>query len=522
MEINPNTPNYSNYIKKLNKLFLDGKVLCEDFKMEIIGQTHYEYPIHMVSIGRGLKDIFVVGGTHSSEIITVDFCLYLIEKLLKEKKFPLDLYTIKIIPNLNPEGYDIVTSCFSNYTSLSDFNSDAYEYYRRYKLDNLFSKIHRNVYPNCDVPFNLEYTLDSVFNSDDWKRIEKMFAGDKQDFLSLISYFREIFCSLEKKNFNQLSLLCQQMSIKYNTNPYFYAIMQLLSSPEKLNDPNVLRLHQEMFKDRIPTGLYSVKLEQCIREVYVSILNHSIPSGSAITHDATGSWINLNGNCPISPGLHISEKKYGNSPKNNVLNYHVSPLGVSCVDSNIFYFSEENKALINQINKSSSNGRYVALVSYHSTGGLKYYLPSRIGLGDNYEKFYEYNGKLVDWYSTDSLDYNNVENVEFKCFNDYLRSCYPGVLTIELSKMGGNPLGPFGDSKNIERVMENNFDAFLNLVNNVTINLRPPVNHQVSSDFRCHICDLKNMDPEDIVNNMVFDSKYGLYVPKTRRFIKNN
>jgi hypothetical protein len=49
-------------------------------------------------------------------------------------------------------------------------------------------------------------------------------------------------------------------------------------------------------------------------------------------------------------------------------------------------------------------------------------------------------------------------------FGDELRRTYPGVLLIELSKMGGNPLAPYGDKENIYNVMTTNQMAVKNLI----------------------------------------------------------
>ena len=47
------------------------------------------------------------------------------------------------------------------------------------------------------------------------------------------------------------------------------------------------------------------------------------------------------------------------------------------------------------------------------------------------------------------------------CTNDSFRIMYPVDLLIELSPMGGNPIGPYGDKDgNYRRTMESNIKAF--------------------------------------------------------------
>ena len=41
---------------------------------------------------------------------------------------------------------------------------------------------------------------------------------------------------------------------------------------------------------------------------------------------------------------------------------------------------------------------------------------------------------------------------------------FPGVLMIELSKMGGNPIGPYGDKTNIYNTINENISAIANII----------------------------------------------------------
>ena len=72
-----------------------------------------------------------------------------------------------------------------------------------------------------------------------------------------------------------------------------------------------------------------------------------------------------------------------------------------------------------------------------------------------YFDFYQYNQTLAEIYER-STNYQILEESSTTGYGDYLRRTYPGVLLIELSKMGGNPLGPYGDKSNTIRVFEEN------------------------------------------------------------------
>ena len=48
---------------------------------------------------------------------------------------------------------------------------------------------------------------------------------------------------------------------------------------------------------------------------------------------------------------------------------------------------------------------------------------------------------------------------------DMIRQLLPGFLIVELSKMGGNPIGPYGDKNNYIKVINDNINAFYNVIN---------------------------------------------------------
>ena len=75
-----------------------------------------------------------------------------------------------------------------------------------------------------------------------------------------------------------------------------------------------------------------------------------------------------------------------------------------------------------------------------------------------YHNILQYNQELAFYYNQ-KTQYQLLDESSLTGYGDYLRKTYPGVLLIELSKMGGNPLGPYGDKENIERVYEENINA---------------------------------------------------------------
>ena len=60
--------------------------------------------------------------------------------------------------------------------------------------------------------------------------------------------------------------------------------------------------------------------------------------------------------------------------------------------------------------------------------------------------------------------YRQIERADNTGYGDLLRQTYPGILLIELSKMGGNPIAPYGDLNNLTSVMNDNISAINNLI----------------------------------------------------------
>ena len=82
---------------------------------------------------------------------------------------------------------------------------------------------------------------------------------------------------------------------------------------------------------------------------------------------------------------------------------------------------------------------------------------------DKYLEYFNYNEELANIYSN-STGYRLLDSSSTTGYGDYLRRTYPGVLLIELSKMGGNPIGPYGDKNNIYNVLHDNTLAITSLI----------------------------------------------------------
>lgn len=477
-----------------NKLSLDfynheiGKLLKNDelrklgFTRKVLGYTTYGYPIDFLSIGYGMHDLFVVGCTHSSEIITADYILQLIKNIPFISSFDPNLFTIKIIPIQNPEGFDICTSAFSGIESV-DFESKSKEYFLRYRTDSLIYKAICDFNKLFDEKSSTSFLSELKYlinNNQNWKNLSDKRAMPK------IVIFNDIINSLEDTNdfvflFTFLSSVCLTVIDKLDKNSlhdsflcYFMSILNnSFTSCSKVFLPKYEKLHQMMFKDIFVSNLRSTSLEKKINIVYSMFDN---PNGSIVTHDSTGQFINLNANNKFNPGISIiknHEIKFGPGPKSNVRNYYPGPLGIPCLDVNNFDYSIENKILYSSLKSSYNQGRYLATLLYHGTGGLIYYKPySELMDECHYLEYLNYNNDLTDAYNLgissfngSNAGYRKLEDNSYSGYGDLLRRTFPGVILIELSRMGGNPIAPYGDISNINNTFSENFLGFNELLN---------------------------------------------------------
>lgn len=465
-----NKTNYKEYLIKLEKQLQNETLKPYKIHKSILSKTEYNYPIYYISIGEGKKDIFLIGGTHGSEIITTDYLLQLIENIPKLENFDPNIFTLKIIPLLNPEGYNISTNTFQNIKE-EDFYKKSYEYYLRYRTDMIIYQAINEL--------KKELVKDSIYTPSVLLEKLKTFVqtNPKWALLSEGRVFSKINIlnqEIQKiKDIQTTPELCGELINKIKTienslyqgnifdKMYTFFLLELEDILielliERKNYITYKKLYQDMFATSTFEGLESHSLSRNLKEMY-KFYDH--PLGSQICFDATGIGVNLNANQPFNNGINImknNETLYGPSPKDNIQKYVPGPIGASTIDAEQFHFTKENIALQQLLKDSNESGRYTMTLLYHSTGGLIYYKPYQdLMESKQYLDYLNYNQELATLYEEKS-HYKILETSSTSGFGDFLRREYPGVLLIELSKMGGNPLGPYGDINNLYQVYHDN------------------------------------------------------------------
>ena len=471
--------NYQTYQKRINELLKNEKLQKLGIKISQIGSTTYNYPLECITIGNGNKELFIVGGTHGSEIISVDFVTQLIENIPDLKEFDPNEFKLNIIPTQNPEGFDITTSTLSNINEDS-FKDISFEYYKKYRQDNIIAQ----TLNETNNFFNVLINNNNIITANDYLIEIKKFINTNHKWKQLdnprnmpkIKIFNNLINKEDKiNNFEELKykliLICNRALAEFNPNEDLSEIIIIDQLKKALttnklwtdiDNKTLTKLHQQMFKETLPNNIKNIEMKK-------DTLDIPVPEGSHILWDATGGKnnINLNANIPINPGIEVikkGEKRYGPGAKNNIRNYFKGPLGVPTEDVNNFKYATENKALYKLINSSYKNGSYIATLLYHGTGGLIYYQPYENLMEEkNYTDFYNYNLELANIYQKET-DYRKIESSDKTGYGDLLRRTFPGVLLIELSKMGGNPIAPYGDVDNIYRTVNENLKAINSLL----------------------------------------------------------
>ena len=357
-----------------------------------------------------------------------------------------------------------------------DFESKSKEYFLRYRTDSLIFKATRdfNSLFDCDSATLMLSKFKELIKSPNWKNL-----SDKRAMPNIV-IFNEMIERFDNPRafddlFSYLSRCCSDVISKLGDklhDSFLRLFMEILNdsftSRMNVDLTKYQKLHQMMFDDVSVSGLKSSSLEDSVHRVYSDPIN---PHGSIVTHDSTGQFINLNANHKRNPGISViknNEIRYGFGPKSNVRNYYPGPLGIPCLDVDNFEYAPENILLYNLLCDSYSNGRYFATLLYHGTGGMIYYKPFSELMSDNdYSQYLCFNSSLADIYNSgisdvnsSNMGYKKLEDCGDTGYGDFLRRTLPGVLLIELSRMGGNPISPYGDSSNIYNTFNENFYGF--------------------------------------------------------------
>ena len=230
---------------------------------------------------------------------------------------------------------------------------------------------------------------------------------------------------------------------------------------DTINRDNPFKQHQKIFEE---INNNSIKGYSILKDSVGEILIHH-PKGSIIDWASNGNGIDLNANTKINI------KKEGTLNKtiayNNLRVDIPSPIGHPGNNQSKNFTQEVEVISLQQLLDKLKNNCTMFL-NYHSVGGLIYQRP------ENDDKFItSYNYILSKFYQENTIKnaskYDIVKGQSGRAIsvNDQLRQKYPGNILVELSPMGGNPIGPFGDPNNIKNTIESNIYSFIYTMSNL-------------------------------------------------------
>lgn len=142
--------NYDKYHSRLQKLLENNSAnKFPVTKQPDIAQSPCGFPVEHYTIGSGDKHLIIMGGTHGNEIISVDFVTQLMKNIAEGRgdynNLDLNKITLDFIPCQNPEGFYITTyaldSKMKNMTE-EEIEKFSKEYYQAYRNDNI--DVHNN------------------------------------------------------------------------------------------------------------------------------------------------------------------------------------------------------------------------------------------------------------------------------------------------------------------------------------------------------------------------------------------
>ncbi len=448
--------NYQKLEKRLNNILNNKQNKFKVIKHDPIGYTSCNFPIEHFSIGHGSKHIIYFAGVHGNEIIGVDFVTTLMHNLAlgKEdfKSFKESVYTIHFLPLINPEGFYTTTYAL---TSITDsFNNEelenfCYKYFLSYKNDDILIKNMNDLLKDICKRINiLDHSEDIINNF--WHYFRNYEIINKNNIINFFKLY-EIDKEILENFLDELIL------------KYFKSSLIKLSKE-----------HQNIFKNITLDVIPQInENHQLLKEKLLDIYkNNDFPISTLANFYANSNGVNLNDNnlyyYEIFKNRLTKEKEiYAKGRENNILISIKSPLGMPNYDMHEpFTYEKENLALLNFFDSLKNN--YYLSFNCHGTGGLLYTYPIYNKEFDNEPIALKYVNKINEIYKNilnEDITYNIMPKGKLITgMGDVLREKYPRAYLLELSKMGGNPIGPYGDLTNYKLTMIANMTSLMNIL----------------------------------------------------------
>lgn len=261
----------------------------------------------------------------------------------------------------------------------------------------------------------------------------------------------------------------------------------------------------------------------CIPDKYSSIKNSlknifenypDLPKNCLHIWSSNANGIDIQANSIYNPKISQilnGENIFMSSSRHNNINIsHPGPINCPFDKEKGFKVEKETLAINSLLDSLQKSGNLFAYLNYHSTGGLIFQRPAiapeKMHMSSdnmlkkqivNYLFAKAYQDKT---YKNIGLNENGIDKKEISKYiiytkdsnatssNDIFRLTYPKDLLIELSGMGGNPIGPYGDIKgNYTNAINSNLDAV-----NYTLNVASIAQMIANHSYQV----IKKLDPQ--------------------------
>lgn len=443
-----------------------------------IGQTTCGFNIEHFSIGTGPMHIVYMGCAHGNEIISTDYVTQLMENIATSRgayeSFDPTQFTLDFIPCQNPEGF--FTTTYALNSLMGKMSEEEIE---------KFSKKYWSYYREDD------YNVVSVNAIIDFF-CDEFAVHEAKDAL------KTLFWRVNRnKEITPLSLTA--FLEKYSSVPTT-AISHLVNEiwQSKLKDKQFIpsyKLHHKIFEgisfDCIPEiDEKHRRLKNALKRLYQ---NNNFPIETLANFFSNSQGVNLNDNNiyyynELKAKMKESREIYANLRDNNLLKSIPGPIGAPNKSlDDPFEYAPENQALFDFLEKQDKKEENYAFFNIHGTGGLVYLYPiaeddlsTAHTNGVTRDFTFLINNRLATEYTRETGREYEAQTGTFNPYKtmgyptkisgvgDLLRKKYTSSFILELSKMGGNPIAPYGDRKgNFNITMTANMRANMKMLKTI-------------------------------------------------------